>query len=72
MSYVKCPDCGKEIHIFGQSKTEETAKELGLSFLGKIPFDPEVATLCDNGEIEKLRSLYLADAVDQIEKSFIK
>lgn len=72
MSYVKCPDCGKEIHIFGKGKTEETAKELGIPLLGRMPFDPEIAALCDNGDIEKLRSLYLADAVDQIEKSFIK
>jgi len=72
MSYVKCPDCGKEIHIFGQSKVEDTARELGIPLLGKIPFDPEVANLCDKGEIEKLKTSYLADGVEGIEKSLMK
>lgn len=47
MSYVVCPDCGKRIEIFGQSKTAETAKEQGLELLAQMPFDPNLASLCD-------------------------
>ena len=68
MSYLKCPDCGKEIKLFGESKIDKIAKELGIQILGKIPIDPAVAELCDHGEIEKIKGEYLVDAVEYIEK----
>lgn len=68
MSYLKCPDCGKEIKLFGESKIDAVAKEMGLQVLGKMPIDPAVAELCDKGEIEKLNHSYLDSAVDYIEK----
>ncbi len=37
MSYLKCPDCGKKISVFGESKIDETAKQYGLDVLGRIP-----------------------------------
>ena len=37
MSYVKCPECGKEINIFGESKLEDIANETGIDILGRIP-----------------------------------
>ena len=39
-SYLKCPDCGKEIPVFGKSKVDAAAKELGLAVGGKLPIDP--------------------------------
>lgn len=69
MSYIKCPDCGKEIKLFGDSRIDETAAELGLKVLDKIPIDPEVAQLCDKGEIEKVTGDYLADTVNFLEKN---
>ena len=68
MSYVKCPDCGKEINIFGESKLDEIAKEWNLDVLGRIPIDPAIAKLVDNGEFEKFTTEYLADAANTIEK----
>ena len=38
-SYVKCPDCGKELKVFGESHIEEIAEELGVPVLGKMPID---------------------------------
>ena len=38
-SYVKCPDCGKELKVFGESHIEEIAAELGVPVLGKMPID---------------------------------
>lgn len=64
MSYVKCPHCGKEIEIFGKSKLEDVANQLNLSILGKIPIDPELSVLCDRGEIEKARNLYLHSCIE--------
>jgi predicted Fe-Mo cluster-binding NifX family protein len=68
MSFLKCPDCGKEIKLFGDSRIDSIAKDLGLKVLGKMPIDPIVAELCDNGEIEKISNDYLSEAVSYIEK----
>lgn len=68
MSWVKCPDCGKDIHIFGESKIDEIASELNTNLLGRMPIDPKIAELCDKGEIEKLDHTYLNNAIDYIEK----
>lgn len=68
MSYVKCPDCGKEIKIFGESKLDETAQNLGIDVLGRIPIDLDMAQLADKGEFEKFSNNYLTDAAYKIEK----
>ena len=52
MSYVECPDCGKKIKIFGESKVEETAKHYGIQVIDSLPINPKFAELCDNGAIE--------------------
>jgi ribonucleotide monophosphatase NagD (HAD superfamily) len=71
MSYVKCPDCGKEIKIFGESNLQETAKELGLNILGRIPIDPVMASLADKGEFERFSNDYLTEAAQEIERQFV-
>ena len=70
MSWLKCPDCGKEIKLFGESKIEAIASNLGINVLGKMPIDPSIAELCDQGEIEKLNHSYLDNTVEFIEKAF--
>lgn len=72
MSYAVCPDCGKHIEIYGKSHIEEVAKHFGLKVLGRIPFDPLLAELCDKGQIEMLHSEALDDAANEIAKSFNK
>ncbi|MBZ4666605.1 Mrp/NBP35 family ATP-binding protein [Mahella sp.] len=72
MSYVKCPDCGKEIKLFGESNLTETAKELGIDVLGRVPIDPIMAQLADKGEFERFNNDYLKDAADKIETMFFK
>ncbi len=42
-SYLKCPDCGKKISVFGESHIDEIAAEMEVPVLGKIPIDPEIA-----------------------------
>ena len=58
-SYFKCPDCGKEHAIFGESRVDQVAGELGLKVLARLPIDPAVAAACDAGEIESLKPNYL-------------
>ncbi len=67
MSYVKCPDCGKELHIFGNGKSEGVAQELGLPLLAKIPLDAELASLADAGDFERFAADYMVGAADCIE-----
>lgn len=67
MSYFKCPDCGKEYSIFGQSHIDEVAAKYGLKVLGKLPIDPVLAASCDNGAIELFEGDWLESAADLIE-----
>ena len=66
MSYVKCPDCGKEIKIFGESHIDEIADEFGYDLLAKVPIDPEVASYVDKGWIETVKVDYFDGAVEKI------
>ena len=54
MSYYTCPDCGKKINIFGESQIDETAKELGVSVLAKLPINPQTAQMVDRGAVEDI------------------
>ena len=67
MSYVKCPDCGKHIHVFGESHIGEIAEKFGYDLLGQIPMDPKLAALVDRGMLELMENDYLDSAVKVIE-----
>ena len=68
MSYVLCPDCGRQIKVFGESHIDETAKELGVPVLGRIPMEEKTAKLIDEGAAELVGDKYVKDAVEAIEK----
>ena len=68
MSYFKCPDCGSEYKIFGESRIDDTAKKLNIDTVAKLPIDPKFAKFCDNGEIERFADDYLDNVVEKIEK----
>ena len=52
-SYFQCPDCGKQVEIFGKSNLAEIALEYSLPVLARLPIDPNVAALCDAGKMEQ-------------------
>lgn len=62
MSYLECPDCGKKISVFGESKLDSVADEYGIKILGKIPIDPMIASKCDSGCVEDVDAVWLKDA----------
>jgi len=69
MSYIKCPDCGKEIDIFGTSKVDEVATDFDLKVLGRLPIEKKIATAVDKGNVESLvDDDYLPMAIKEIEK----
>lgn len=67
MSYLKCPDCGKEIKLFGDSHIEEIAENFGYDLLARIPIDPKLTALIDKGWIEMMDNDYLDVAAQIIE-----
>jgi len=50
MSGMVCPHCGKKIALFKEGGGEVAAKEMHVPFLGKVPIDPEIVTLGDDGK----------------------
>ena len=64
-SYVKCPDCGKEIKVFGESHIDEIAAELKVPVLGKMPIDVSYAQKADAGEFDEILNVYI-DAADAV------
>jgi Mrp family chromosome partitioning ATPase len=53
MSYYPCPDTGKVHEIFGPSHAEETARACGAPLSARLPIDPQLAVLADNGQVEQ-------------------
>jgi Mrp family chromosome partitioning ATPase len=66
MSYVQCPDCGKKIHLYGDSHIDDYCNDNGLQLLGRIPISTEIAAACDNGTIEEYEPEYLIDTAKTI------
>lgn len=68
-SYLKCPDCGKEIKIFGDSHIDDIAKEIGISVLGKMPIDTQMGEKADSGAFHLITNEYIKAAYDAIPKA---
>lgn len=66
MSYFECPDNGRKYEIFGKSHVDEIAAEHGLKVLAKLPIDPDLATLSDQGRIEFADTSLLDESIMQI------
>ncbi len=70
MSYIKCPDCGKEIPLFG-GDTGRIAQEYGTPLLARLPIDPALSKSVDNGAVESFEGDwmdYAGNAVEQLLK----
>jgi Mrp family chromosome partitioning ATPase len=62
MSYLYVPEIKKKIELFGASKGDEMAQAAGAPLLARLPIDPELAKLCDSGEVES----YTSDVLDKL------
>ena len=69
MSYVLCPDCGRKIHIFGESHAQEVADKYGIPLLASLPLREGYAELTDRGQAEKIDVPEIAAVAEIIEKS---
>ena len=63
-SYLECPDCGKQIKVFGESHVDEVAADLAMKVLGKMPIDPAYAQKADEGRFFEMDNQYLAAGVE--------
>ena len=68
MSYLKCPDCGKEIAVFGESKAESLAKKFAIPATVRLPIDPAFASAIDVGAAETVEIPEFEDFAAQILK----
>ena len=68
MSYLILPETGKRLELFGRSKGEEMSKAAGAPLLGQLPLDPELAKLCDEGDIER----YSSEILDSFAAAFLQ
>ncbi len=67
MSYLECPDCGKQIHVFGESHLDEEAAAQNIPVLAKIPIQPSIAQAVDGGRVEYLDMPWFEGAVKAVE-----
>ncbi|MBR2646833.1 MAG: Mrp/NBP35 family ATP-binding protein [Clostridia bacterium] len=69
MSYLSCPDCGKKIEVFGESKAAKIAAEFNIPAVARMPLDPKISQFADSGRIEDYDGSALKDVYEQIEKA---
>ena len=68
-SFLECPDCGKKINVFGESKLDTVAAELGVPVLARLPIDPKVAEAYDNGLMETVNTDLMQSVLEAVEKA---
>lgn len=66
MSYLNCPDCGRKIEVFGESRIDEIAVDYDTCVLAKIPIEPAVAKAVDEGSVEYVDAPWLDGAAEKI------
>ena len=67
-SYYKCPDCGKEHPIFGESTIDALGAQLSLPVLAKLPLDPELARAVDEGQVENYQPNPMAEVAAKLDQ----
>ena len=68
-SYLECPDCGKRMNVFGESRLDEVAAAFGLPVLARLPIDPVVAQSYDSGLMETVKTDLVNGVIEAIEKA---
>jgi len=68
-SYLKCPDCGKRIEVFGESKLDEVAASFELPVLARLPIDPKVAECYDSGLMETVNTDGMSEVIKAVENA---
>ncbi|MCP3925763.1 MAG: Mrp/NBP35 family ATP-binding protein [Desulfobacterales bacterium] len=74
MGPFKCPGCEHEIELFKSGGGQKTAEDMGINFIGTLPFDPEVVTASDEGTpiIRKNKNSHFSKGLEDIIASTIR
>ena len=67
MSYVKCPDCGKEITVFGKSNIDKISETFNIPVLARLPMEEKTSAAIDAGDVESLDIPELEAAAKKVE-----
>ena len=67
-SYLRCPDCGKQINVFGKSHLDEIAAGFGLPVLARLPIDPAVAEAYDSGMMETVNTDLMDGVIEAVQR----
>ena len=67
MSYVRCPDCGKEITVFGKSNIDKIASDFNIPVLARLPMEEKTSRLVDEGDVESVEMPEINDAAKKVE-----
>ncbi len=67
MSYVKCPDCGKEITVFGKSNIDKIASDFNIPVLARLPMEESTSRLVDEGDVESVEMPEIEEAAKKVE-----
>ena len=69
MSYLECKHCGDKNYILGESRGEAFAEHLGTKLLARLPFEKDIAELCDQGKIEAYQNNEIANTIEIIKET---
>ncbi len=72
MSYLYVPEIDRRIEVFGRSRGEEISRAVGAPLLGRLPINPEIARLCDEGHIENYDSDIIAALGDSLMQALLE
>ena len=69
MSYLNCNHCGEKNFILGESRSEEFAERLGTELIARLPFETDIAELCDAGKIEEYQNKEISNTIEKIKRT---
>ena len=67
-SYLACPDCGRQISVFGESHIDDVAVSLEIPVLGRIPIQPEFASAADEGRFAEVVNPFVQETAAAIKE----
>ena len=67
MSYLRCPHCNSNIHIFGTGAGQKISEQFKIPYIGEIPLHPQIMQGSDTG-----KSVIISDPESSQTKSFLK
>lgn len=67
-SFFRCPGCGGEHPVFGESTIDALGAHLSLPVLAKLPLDPALARAVDAGKVEVYEPNPMKDVAELLDR----